>query len=113
MRNYIAITFLSILILGKLIGIINILLGRYKSIFVSYFTIAPIDSYQINDLSKEKQNKFKVLAVISGIIDILISVIVILVISKVETEVILLLALLLYANSTLFGKYSNKVLQLK
>ena len=45
MRNYIVTAFLSIVILGKLIGIINIFLGRYQSIFVSYFTIAPIDSY--------------------------------------------------------------------
>lgn len=113
MRNYIATTFLSILILGKLIGIINILLGRYQSIFVSYFTIAPIDSYQINDVPKEKQEKFKILAILSGIIDILLSIIVILVISKVETEVILFLAFLLYVNSAFFGNYSNKILQLK
>jgi hypothetical protein len=111
MRNYIVIAFLSILILGKLIGIINILIGKYKSFFVSYFTIAPIDSHQISALSQKKKNRFNFLAILSAIIDILISIIVILVISKVETEVILLLALILYVNSTLFTKYSNKVLQ--
>lgn len=112
LRNYIATTFLSILILGKLMGILNILLGRYTSTFVSYFTIAPIDSYQINDLAKEKQTTFKLLAVLSGIIDIFISLLLILILSKVETEVILLLGVLLYANTTLFSKYMEKYLQL-
>ncbi|MEK4946408.1 hypothetical protein [Carnobacterium sp. FSL W8-0810] len=112
MRNYIATTFLSILILGKLMGILNILLGRYTSTFLSYFTIAPIDSYQINDLAKEKQTTFKLLAVLSGIIDIFISLLLILILSKVETEVILLLGVLLYANTTLFSKYMEKYLQL-
>lgn len=112
MRNYIVTAFLSIVILGKLIGIINIFLGRYQSIFVSYFTIAPIDSYQINDIHRDKQKKFKILAILSGLIDILLSVIIILVISKVETDIILLLAFLIYANSTFFSKYSNQILQL-
>lgn len=105
-------TFLSLLILGKLIGILNILLGRYTSPFVSYFTVTPIDSYQINDLTKEKQTKFKRLATLSGMIDIFIFIIVFLIISKVETEVILLFAVILYANDTFFSNYMKKNLRL-
>ena len=93
-------------------GIFNILLGRYTSPFVSYFTVAPIDSYQISDLTKEKQTKFKLLSFLSGMIDIFISIIVILVLSKVETEVILLLGFILYANGAFFSKYMEKTLQL-
>ncbi|MGB6179592.1 hypothetical protein [Carnobacterium sp.] len=103
---------LSLLILGKLMGILNILLGRYTSPFVSYFTVTPIDSYQINDLTKEKQTKFKFLAILSEMIDIFISIILILILSKVETEVILLFAFILYANGTFFSNYMEKKLRL-
>ncbi|WP_035051064.1 hypothetical protein [Carnobacterium pleistocenium] len=112
MRNYIILTFLSILILGKLIGIFNILLGKYTSLSVSYFTVAPIDSYQINDLAKEKQTKFKILTISNALIDIFISISLILILSKVETEMILLFGFLFYANATFFQKYLEKVLQL-
>lgn len=112
MIHTITTTFLSLLILGKLIGILNILLGRYTSPFVSYFTVAPIDSYQINELTKEKQTKFKRLAILSGLVDIFISIIVILILSKVETEVILLFAFILYANGTFFSNYMEKNLRL-
>lgn len=108
MINTINTTFLSLLILGKLIGILNILLGRYTSPFVGYFTVSPIKSYQISHLTKEKQTKFKLLSILSGLIDIFVSIVVILVLSKVETEVILLLGFLLYANGSFFSKYMEK-----
>ncbi|SEL21287.1 hypothetical protein SAMN04488700_0952 [Carnobacterium iners] len=112
MRNDIATIILSIIILGKSIGIINILLGKYTSNFVSYFTVAPIDSYQLKDLSKEEQKKFNYLASLSSVIDIIISFVIIIFLSKVTIEVILFLSFLLYANSLFFSKYMSKVFKL-
>lgn len=88
-------------------------MGKYTSIFVSFFTTAPTNSYQIKNLSKEEQHKFKYLAVLSGSIDIVISIVTILVLPKVATEMILFLAFLFYANSTFFRKYMSKVFKLQ
>lgn len=113
MRNYIAYAFLSLVIVGNLIGIINIFLGRYTSFFVKYSTIAPIESSQLNDLSKEEQSKFKYLVLLNGFIDIVISISIILVLPKATTEMILFLSSLFYVNSILFRKYMSRVFKLR
>lgn len=113
MRNYIANTFLSLIILFKLIAITNLLLDRYTSIYVSYFTIAPVDTHQINDLSKEEQSKFKHLSVLSSALDIIISIVLIIVLPHISTEMVLFISFLLYANSTFFKRYMNKMIKLR
>lgn len=111
MINYITYILLTIIILGDLIGIFAVLLGRYTSVFVRYFTVIPVDPNQLKRFSKNKQKKFNSLVAIGGMLNILIAVLAFsLIFSRGNVFVIVFISLFFSANYKFFDYRTRKLL---
>ncbi|AEB28819.1 hypothetical protein CAR_c00680 [Carnobacterium sp. 17-4] len=75
MIDYIAYLLVIIIIAWSLVSILNVLLGKYTSVFVRYFTVASVFPSQLKNLSenKEKEKQFKYLVISNEILHILIT----------------------------------------
>ena len=75
MIDYIAYLLVVVIIVWDLVSISNVLLGKYTSVFVRYFTVASAFQNRLKNLSenKEKEKKFKSLVISNEFLHILIT----------------------------------------
>lgn len=107
MIDYITYTLIVIIIMADLFSIYTTLMGKYTSVFVSYFTVASVVSNQLKYLAKHKEidKKFKSLVILSEISHILITLFFVGGILLNSVHNIVWICLLFYYTSSIFFRY--------
>ncbi len=109
---YIAYILIAIMIFMDFFSIVSVLLGKYTSVFVRYFTVASVVPNQLENLSenKKKEKKFKSLVILSEIAHILITLL--LLVGSLSNDIpgILWICLFSYYASSLFFRYRTRKL---
>ena len=107
MIDYITYILIAIIISGDLFSIYNTLIGKYTSVFVSYFTVASVAPNHLKNLAKNKEidKKFKMLVILSEISHILITLFFMGGILLTSIPNIVWICLLSYYTSSIFFRY--------
>lgn len=112
MIDYIAYLLVVVIIVWDLVSISNVLLGKYTSVFVRYFTVASAFQNRLKNLSenKEKEKKFKSLVISNEFLHILITLFLLGGSLSNRIPNIVWICLFSYSASSIFFRYRTRKL---
>lgn len=104
MRHFIIIGILILLILIKIIGLYQLLKDNFNATSTFFLPGPSVNAVTFNNLDRKKQKKIKILMCMAVFISSLLSLIIIFLLSKTSADILLLLALCIYLNDSIFAK---------